>query len=517
MHHQRLTRRAFSAGLLTAPLILNGKQSSVETRVKIDTERINGQIDPKIYGNFTEMLGRCIYGGIFEPGSPLSDKQGYRKDVLKAVEDLHVTLLRWPGGNFSSNYNWRDGIGPRDQRPPRLDLAWGTVDSNEFGTNEFLNYCESIKTEPYLCVNLGTGTWDEAQQWVEYCNFAGTTAATELRRKNGREQPWGVKYWGLGNEMDGPWQMGHRSADDYGKFALEAAKMMKWTDPSIKLVAAGSSNFGPNADWIGWNRTVLAHLRDHVDYLSLHTYVGNPKNNFPEYMASSLEVIDRIKVAEGILRAAVTGSKRKIYIAYDEWNVWYRARGEGKEKGRTILEEHYNLEDALVAASLLNAFVNNAQIVKIANMAQLVNVIAPIFTNENGLFLQTIYYPLQLFASNSFGNSLELLSEGPSYATDNYASVPYLDISAAFNNGILVLNVVNRHLTDSLAATFELEDKQFGGSFEVSEVNGPDIKTENDFGSAPVKTVIKSIQTNGARLRHTFAPHSYTMLKGKLA
>ncbi len=517
MKDHRLTRRAFSAGLLAAPAILKGQQSSVETRVKIDTERTIGQIDPNIYGNFTEMLGRCIYGGIFEPGSKLSDKEGYRKDVLKAIEDLHVTLLRWPGGNFSSNYNWRDGIGPRKDRPPRLDLAWGTVDSNEFGTHEFLDYCDLIKTEPYLCVNLGTGTWDEAQQWVEYCNFAGTTAATELRRKNGRDQPWGVKYWGLGNEMDGPWQMGHRSADDYGKFALEAAKMMKWTDPSIKLVAAGSSNFGPNADWVGWNRTVLAHLRDHVDYLSLHTYVGNPKNNFGEYMAVALELVDRIKVAEGVLRASLTGSKRKIYIAYDEWNVWYRARGEGKEKGRTILEEHYNLEDALVVASMLNAFVNNAHIVKIANMAQLVNVIAPIFTNENGLFLQTIYYPLQLFASNSLGNSLELFAEGPNYSTNTYTSVPYLDISAAYNDGSLVLNVVNRHPTDALAATFELEDKKFAGAFEVSEVNGPDVKAENDFGSSPVKIAKSSAEPGGNRLRHSFASHSYTMLKGRLA
>lgn len=517
MSNNQLTRRAFSAALMAAPAILKGRQSSAETRVKIDTQRTNGAIDPKIYGNFTEMLGRCIYGGIFDPGSRLADQQGYRKDVLQAVEDLHVTLLRWPGGNFSSNYNWRDGIGPRDERPARLDLAWGSVESNHFGTCEFLNYCELVKTEPYLCANLGTGTWDEAQQWVEYCNFAGDTAVTQLRRKNGREQPWGVKYWGLGNEMDGPWQMGHRSADDYGKFALEAAKMMKWTDPTIKLVAAGSSNFGPNADWVGWNRTVLEHLRDHVDYLSLHTYVGNAKNNFAEYMASSLEVTNRINVADGILRAATTGTKRKIYIAYDEWNVWYRARGEGKERGRNILEEHYNLEDALVVATLLNAFVNNAHVVKIANMAQLVNVIAPIFTNENGLFLQTIYYPLQLFAANSFGNSLGLFAEGPSYSTAQYDSVPYLDMSAAYNDGTLILNVVNRHPTDALTATFELEDKRFGGGFEAWEVNGPNVKAENDFGAAPVKAVSKSVQANGARLQHTFAAHSYTMLKGKLS
>ncbi len=523
MSQQRLSRRAFTTALLSAPALLARRASSSEARIKIDTERIIGQIDPKIYGNFTEHLGRCIEGGIFEENSPLSDNEGYRKDVLRAVKDLHVTLLRWPGGNFSSNYNWRDGIGPRNERPARLEMAWGSVEDNRFGTHEFLRYCEMINAEPYFCANLGTGSWTEAQQWVEYCNSAADTATTELRRKNGRDQPWKVKYWGLGNEMDGPWQMGHRTAEDYGKFALEAAKLMKWTDPSIKLVAAGSSNFGPNADWIGWNRTVLEHLKHHADYLSLHMYVGNPKNDTPEFLASSLILNERIRIAEGIIRGAMSDvPNRKMYIAWDEWNVWYRARGQGKEKGRDILEEHYNLEDALVVATFLNTFVNNAQIVKIANLAQLVNVIAPIFTSKQGLFLQTIYYPLQLFAANSFGNALELFIDGPTYRTETSetrisADVPYLDISAAHDQGTLVLNVVNRNLAEPVEASFELEDKQFAGPFEVAEVNGPDVKAMNTFGSTTVKTTTKSIDASGARLRYSFPPHSFTLLKGKLA
>jgi alpha-N-arabinofuranosidase len=476
-----------------------------------------GTIDPKIYGNFAEHLGRCIEGGIFEEGSPLSDANGYRKDVLKAAEDLHVTLLRWPGGNFSSNYNWRDGIGPRDERPARLEMAWGTTESNRFGTHEFLNYCEMLKTEPYLCANLGTGTWNEAQQWVEYCNVAEGTAMTKVRQKNGRQQPWKVQYWGLGNEMDGPWQMGHRTAEDYGKFALEAAKLMKWTDPSVKLIAAGSSNYNRNADWVGWNRTVLEYLREHVDYLSLHLYVGNTANNYPEFVASSLDLSHRIKTAESVIRAVTADlPKRKIYIAFDEWNVWYRARGD-KQRGRRILEEHYNLEDALVVATFLNTFINNAHILKIANMAQLVNVIAPIFTNNDGLFLQTIYYPLQLFATHSMGNALDLFVDAATYSNARFGDVPYLDFSAAYDNGTLVLNVVNRHQTESLPATFELEDKKFSGTFQVSEVNGPDIKSENNFGSTVVKTTTKGAEASGTRLRYSFPPHSYTMLKGKLS
>jgi alpha-N-arabinofuranosidase len=514
-HHP--SRRSFTKAALATPFLLRAQNSSLHARVKLDPGRTIGDVDPKIYGNFAEHLGRCIEGGIFDEGSPLSDSKGYRKDVLKAAKDLNVTLLRWPGGNFSSNYHWQDGIGPRDQRPARLELAWGTIESNRFGTHEFLEYSEMLGTRPYVCANLGTGTWDEAQQWVEYCNYPEGTAMTKLREKNGRRAPWKVEHWGLGNEMDGPWQMGHRSADDYGKFALETAKLMKLTDPGIKLIAAGSSNY--NADWTGWNRTVLQYLYRHADYLSLHLYVGNKDNNYYEFLASSLDLADKTRTAEGIIRSALTSAPRdkKIYIAWDEWNVWYRARGD-KERGRRILEEKYNLEDALVIATFLNTFINHAHIVKIANMAQLVNVIAPIFTDKNSLFLQTIYYPLQLFANNSLGTALDLLVEAPTYTSTKFGSVPYVDISAVrADGGKLVLNVVNRHLDQAIDVDFEAETGKFSGLFEVAEVTGPDIKAENTFGSTKVQATKKSTQASGSRLTYHFAPHSYTMLKGSFS
>jgi alpha-N-arabinofuranosidase len=318
--------------------------------------------------------------------------------------------------------------------------------------------------------------------------------------------------------MDGPWQMGHRSAEDYGKFALEAAKLMRWTDPKVKLIAAGSSNFGAGSDWVGWNRTVLEYLKNHVDYLALHTYVGNPNNDFGEFMASSLDMDIRTKTAEGTITNALSGlpADRKIYIAWDEWNVWYRARGD-KERGRRILEERYNLEDALVVATFLNSFINHAHIVKIANMAQLVNVIAPMFTSDTGMFLQTIYYPLQLFANNSKGKSLELFVESPTYTTKRFGDVRYLDTSAAIDNGTLILNVVNRHKDQPLTAKIDLQDKQFSGDVSVSEVNGPDIKAENDFGSTKVKTNQRTVKASGTSLTYSFPAHSYTMLKVKLA
>jgi alpha-N-arabinofuranosidase len=498
--------------------VARAQQTPTRARIKIDTERVISDIDPKIYGNFLEHLGRCIEGGVFDEKSPLSDSHGFRKDVFDAAKKLNVGILRWPGGNFSSNYHWKDGIGPRDSRPPRLEMAWGTVESNRFGTHDFLDYTSMLGTEPYICTNLGTGSWEEAQQWVEYCNSSEDTAMTRLRKQNGRAQPWKVTYWGLGNEIDGNWQMGHRSADDYGKFALEAAKLMKLTDPDIKLVAAGSSDYGSGSDWTGWNRNILTYLRRHADYLSLHMYVGNQANDYQEFMASSVELADRIETAEGVIRAVLSGEpgNRKIYIAWDEYNVWYRARG-SRERGRKILEERYNLEDALVVATFLNTFINHSHVVKIANMAQMVNVIAPIFTNDKGLFLQTIYYPLQLFANNSKGKALELFSQVPKYTSKRLGDVPYLDISAAYDNGTLVVNVVNRHQDQPIETDFELEDKQFSGAVEISELNGPDIKAENDFGSTKVSTVQRSATATGKKFTYRFPPHSYTMLKTKLS
>jgi alpha-L-arabinofuranosidase len=523
-----ISRRTVLAASASAPLILSaGRALAASASISIHSGRHRGEIDKKIFGNFIEHLGRCIQGGVFDEGSPLSDKEGFRKDVMQAVKDMGVPFLRWPGGNFSSNYNWMDGIGPRDERPARLEMAWGTVENNRFGTHEFLDYVQEIGAEPYICLNLGTGTWNMAQQWVEYVNGDQETAIVKLRQKNGRDQPWKVKYWGLGNEMDGYWQMGHRSANDYGGFALEAAKLAKLTDPEVKLIAAGASNFRAGSDWIGWNRTVLDYLKDYADYISLHLYVGNPNNDYADFVASPIEMDQRIETLAGLIDAAMsnrvnhdTGAPandgRKLYIALDEWNVWYRARGDS-QRGRRILEEHYNLEDALVIAGFLNSLVNHADVVKIANLAQLVNVIAPIFTDEKGLYLQTIYYPLQLFSRNMKGNSLKLLVESPTYKSARFDKIPYVDASAALDGNKLVLNVVNRHQDQAMDVAVMLEDKSFSGPVTVSEVNGPDIKAMNDFGNKLVGVQSKTIGASGGSLTYSFPPHSYTQLQGTLA
>ena len=522
----KISRRTVLAASASAPFI--GRASAATAAgIRIHSGRHRGPIDKNIFGNFIEHLGRCITGGIFDEGSPLSDKEGFRTDVMTVVKDMGVPLLRWPGGNFSSNYNWRDGIGPRGQRPRRLEMAWGTVEDNRFGTHEFMDYVEKVGAEPYICFNLGTGSWSDAQQWVEYVNGTQDTEITRQRKKNGRDKPWKVKYWGLGNEMDGYWQMGHRSASDYGAFALEAAKLAKLTDPDVKLIAAGSSNYRPGSDWIGWNRTVLDYLKDYADYISLHLYVGNVGNDYADFVASPIEMDQKIETVAGIIDSAmatrtnhVTGQLandgRRIYIAFDEWNVWYRARGDG-QRGRRILEEHYNLEDALVVAGFLNSLVNHADVVKIANLAQLVNVIAPIFTSDKGLFLQTIYYPLQLFSKNVKGNSLELLVDGPSYKTTRFDKVPYIDASASIDGDNLVVNIVNRHQDQAIDVAIGLEDKSFAGPVTASEVNGPDIKAQNDFGASPVTAKSRPAETHGNSLNLSLAPHSYTQIRARLA
>ena len=492
--------------------------------IRIDTNRVIGEVNPHVFGNFAEHLGRCIYGGIFEEGSPLSDAEGYRKDVLEAVKPLGVSILRWPGGNFTSGYNWTDGVGPRDQRPARADHAWGALETNRFGTDEFLRYCERIGAEPYLCINAGLGSVDQARQWVEYCNETRPTYWAKQRARNGREKPWNVKVWGVGNEIDGPWQLGHKSAEDYAKFGLVAAVAMRRQDESIKLIASGSSNFGPNADWIGWNRTVLDTLKNEIDYISLHTYIGNPESNLEKFLAESQYVEERISIVEGQIKAAQSYQTRPhpIYIAFDEWNTWYRARGGTTEFeiAKSGLEEHYNFEDALAAGMFLNSFLRHANIVKMANLAQLVNVIAPIFTNKQGLYLQTIYFPLVEYGKQRGNASLDAQVTGPTYRIGNRPPLGYLDVSTTYNaqDRAVYVNVLNRSEKDDIAARIENVAGQIAAQAGVWEMVNADLKAANDFGSEKVKpatrTATLALGNNG--FTYTFPKHSLTVLRLKL-
>jgi alpha-N-arabinofuranosidase len=490
----------------TSPSNLDG------ARIKIDLDRTIGEVDPLLFGNFAEHLGRMIYGGIYDEGSPLSDERGFRLDVLEAVKDLDVSILRWPGGNFVSSYNWQDGIGPKEQRPVRAELAWDDLETNRFGTDEFLAYAEEIGAEPYIAVNLGLGTIDDARYWVEYTNESRPTYWAEQRRKNGRDEPWGVTYWGLGNEIDGSWQLGQKDPVEYSLFAREAAKAMRRVDPSIKLVASGSSDYG--ADWIEWNRTVLEMLRNHIDYIGIHTYINNRADDFEQFMAWTQRIEHYIEITAGLINEVRSGrpNARPIYIAYDEWNVWYRAFGDQD------LEEVYNFEDALAMGMFFNCFFRHADVVKMANLAQMVNVIAPIMTNEDGYFLQPTYFPLVELGKQRGNLSLDVFVDAPTYRPGNRGSLPYLDVSATHDpeTGEVYLNVLNRSQDLDITASIENQSGSPQGEMEVWELNHPDLKATHTFGDDErVRPTVRTVSLNAVEssFSQTFPAHSLTVLK----
>ena len=493
---------------LAITLLASSNLCSQTARIKIDAERVIGDIDPLLYGNFTEHLGRCIYGGIYDPKSSQSDDNGLRKDVAEATRKLGVSVVRYPGGNFTSGYHWLDGVGPKSDRPKRKDLAWGDIEPNLVGTDEFMQFSRLTGTQPYLCVNMGTGTLDEARNWVEYCNAPTGLYYSDLRAKYGHPEPYKVKFWGLGNEMDGEWQMGHKNAEDYSKFALEAAKLMKWSDDSIKLIVSGSSNY--NDRWMDWNRMVLTTLRDHADYISLHHYSGNYDKDHNKFMAVTTRVDNIITTTEAMINEIRSRYKidHPIFIAFDEYNVWYRAGNEQK------LEEHYNMQDALVVAMYLNTFIRHANIVKMANMAQLVNVIAPMMVTNDKLWLQTIYHPLQLFANRCKGRSLETFVQGDTYDAGDYKKVPWLDVSTVYNPATkeIILNVVNRNADKSVATTIENQYGNLGNSANITEVNSTSIMDENSVNEQKVKPTEKTISVKGNTLSYNFPPHSFTQM-----
>ena len=359
----------------------------MESRVVLNTSFNTGQIDPRIFSGFLEHVGRSIYEGVYDPESELSNEDGIRTDVAEAMTGMNMPYVRYPGGNFVSNYDWRDGVGP--DRQPFPDFAWKTTDPNTFGTDEFMKWCKLVGTEPMMAVNLGTLGPAEAAALVEYCNLDTDTRWAQARRDNGSTEPHAVKMWCLGNEMDGPWQAGHMPAEQYALKARNAARLMRGLDSSIELIAAGSS--GRQMDtYLEWDRTVLETCWDDIEFISAHRYSSNATDNTPEFLAEGV-VIDSILDDYTGLIAYVKGMKQSdhnVYVSFDEWNVWYKARGGVTQDGQwgtspALLEEVYNLEDALVCAQYMNSFIRRSDVVKVACLAQLVNVIAAVLTRPD--------------------------------------------------------------------------------------------------------------------------------------
>lgn len=458
-----------------------------------------GEIDNRIYGSFVEHLGRCVYGGIYEPEHKSADEDGFRKDVIELVRELNVPIVRYPGGNFVSGYNWEDGIGDKKNRPRRQELAWKSIETNEVGIDEFQKWAKLANAEINMAVNLGTRGPDEARNLLEYCNSNNDTYYANLRRKNGFSEPFKIKTWCLGNEMDGDMQIGHKTAQEYGRIARETAKLMKLADPDIELVVCGSSSdltptFGD------WEITVLNHTYEFIDYISLHQYFGNFGGYAPDYLARSVVMDKFIKAVVSFCDSvkAKKHSDKTINLAFDEWNVWYHsndAKVEDWQVAPPLLEDIYNFEDALLVGCMLMTLQNNCDRVKIACLAQLVNVIAPIMTEAGGpAWAQTIYYPFMYSSKYGRGTVLKSVNKCDSYITDyDKLTVPYLESSIILNeeNREIVVFAVNRSLDEEMELTLDLGGFDNACIKEHIELYHNDLKAINTKENQNVKPVEK--------------------------
>jgi alpha-N-arabinofuranosidase len=493
--------------------------STLKAQVFLDTNRTIAPISPLLFGGFVEHMGRCVYEGIYDPKSPHADERGFRSDIMEALRDQAYSVIRYPGGNFLSGYNWLNGVGPKEQRPRLRELAWQSTETNQFGTNEFMDFCKAINTEPMLGVNMGTGTIQSASDLVEYCNTAQGTHWSDLRIKHGFREPHKVRYWCVGNEMDGPWQIGHLDAASYGNKALEAAKMMKWQDPTIQTILCGSSN-DQMPTYPEWDRTALEIAWEHMDYLSMHYYAGNRANDTTSYLASAVLFERYVDALEGTLRyvKAKRRSNHDVYLSWDEWQVWYKGDPvEGKwAEAPHLAEEMYNLEDALVVAQWLNVFLRRSDVLKIACVAQIVNVISWLHTRPDGLLKHPSYYAFKLVSNFARGEALDVHVKAPEHATKAFDNVPMLDVSASYDaetkQGAVFL--VNRSQTEAVLTDLVWQDGQAVQIEKAWQLAGSDPKAVNTW-EAPEQVVAKAISAptvESGRATLNLPPLSFTVL-----
>ncbi|NEK85821.1 alpha-N-arabinofuranosidase [Blastococcus saxobsidens] len=461
----------------------------LRARLTIDPARPVGPVSRRLFGAFVEHMGRGVYGGIHEPGHPTADEEGFRRDVIDLVTEMGVTTVRYPGGNFVSGFRWEDGVGPRDQRPVRLNLAWHSTETNEVGLHEFASWLEKVGAELMLALNLGTRGTLEALDLLEYANVPSGTTLADQRIRNGRQRPFDVRMWCLGNEMDGPWQLGQRSAEDYGKLAARTAKAMRQLDPDLELVACGSS--GAAMPTFGeWERTVLTHAYDDVDYISCHAYYEEKDGDLGSFLASATDM-DRF--IESVLATAdhvkaVRGSSKSLAISFDEWNVWYLSRVPADLAKRIddwplappISEEPYTVADGVVVGSLLMSLLRHADRVTSASIAQLVNVIAPIAAEPQGpAWRKSTFFPFATTSRLARGDALDVRVDGPAYDTAAYGEVPVVDAAATREGGALALFLVNRSQADEVEVRLDLAGLGVSTVEEALTLSDPDPHAAN--------------------------------------
>jgi len=502
-------------------------------RAVLNQARYRSELDRRLLGAFLEHLGRAIYTGVYEPGSPLADASGFRTDVIGQVKELNVPIMRYPGGNFVSGYNWLDGVGPKDKRPTVLERAWNSLETNQFGTNEFIDWCKLVNTEPLLGFNLGTGTPEMAVAYVEYCNLDKGTRWSDLRRSHGYEQPHGVRYWCLGNEMDGPWQMGHMTAREYGRKARDTARQIRVIDRDLQLIACGSSNtILPT--YLVWDREVLEECYDQVDGISLHNYYGNTPeltgNSSARYLAMNLDMERQILEIAAVCDyvQGLRKSQKRLWLSFDEWNVWYRARTGAHMDGKRafaprLLEEVYNLEDALLVGGFLNSLLRQSERVRVGCLAQIVNVIAPLMTSDTAVLRQSIFYPYLWALQYARGRVLDLAVESETYpiSADGLQAdfarddqVPYIDVVATLDpqNGQAALLMLNRDLQAERELVIEWRDPTPTRVLACQTLTGADLKAFNTF-EQPDLVAPRALDAPAASARMTFKlpRQSYTV------
>lgn len=491
----------------------------MKTKVTIVKDFTKGKVDDKLFSSFIEHLGRAVYTGIYEPGHDTADEQGFRKDVIELVKDLRVGLVRYPGGNFLSGYNWKDGIGPRESRPVRLDRAWHTIETNQIGIDEFADWAKKVMA----AVNMGTGTPQDAADMVEYCNYPSGTAWSDLRIKNGHKEPHDIKYWCVGNEMDGPWQICHLDAVDYGKKARETIKLMKWTDERIKTIVCGSASTSMPT-YPEWDRIVLEHTYDLADYISIHRYFEN-RGNDDDFLASFYDMEQFIKtsVATCDYVKALKRSKKEMMLSFDEWNIWYQSKMEPHPwtQAPRILEDHYSLLDALAFSGMAITLLNHADRVKVACLAQLVNVIAPVFTEPGkGAYKQSIYFPFRDISVYGRGTVLMPIVRTENKMTEAYGEVPAAIFSTIYNEENDEVTVFALNTNKNESSETEIDLSSFGKTEMIlrTELSGSDLNAKNSLESPDaVKTVaISPIQSENSIYAVTLKSVSWNVLRFKV-
>jgi len=502
-------------------------------RVAIRRSRDRAEFDRRLLGSFLEHLGRAIYTGVYEPGSPLADGAGFRTDVVREIKELGVPIVRYPGGNFVSGYNWLDGVGPKSQRPIVLDRAWNSTETNQFGTNEFIEWCRLVGAEPLLGLNFGTGSAEMAVAYVEYCNLERGTKWSNLRRAHGYERPHNVRHWCLGNEMDGPWQIGQLQAREYGRKARDVAKQMRVITPDLQLIACGSSATSMPT-YLTWDREVLEECYDQVDGLSLHAYYGNTPaltgSSAARYLAVNLDMDRHIHEIAAVCDyvQGLRKSSKRLWLSFDEWNVWYRARDRQATDGRRatapkLLEEVYNLEDALLVGGLLNTLLRNSDRVHVACLAQLVNVIAPLVTHPHGVLRQSTYYPYAWALRYARGRVLDLRVESETYPITaaglqadfaRHADVPFIDVVATLDeaNGQACVLMLNRDIDAEREVVLQWEDVTPARVIACETITGPDLKAFNTIEQSG-RVIPQRLEPPGPASRMTFKlpARSYTV------